>query len=253
MSTQFVSTGPSTPWGAVSPAPRFLIEQSWWLCAELVRRHPDHVIYEMHPGGGLGDVLMVRPSRDLRDGDAKITVNRGGMIRVDFHRSDNSLDQVDVRHSAGALGEQNPHALVKEVEAVARLSSLGQAPASTSRSLAFRFASATLTSLLNDRHSWDWRQVFHDTSGDEPHVLPYLDGFPGAKAEARALVGEPWDGGHPESHYWALLREGKPLAIVSAEGSLHFPNSRVDLADAYAARGRNMHRVTGDFILTILH
>lgn len=253
MSTPAVSTDFSAPWGLVSPAPRFLIEQTWWLAAELVRRHPDHVIYEMHPGGGLGDVLMVRPSRDLREGDARIMINRGGTIRVVFHRNDNSLDQIDVCHSAEALAEQNPHTLVKKMEAAARLASLGQAPASTPRSLAFRLASVALTSLLNDRNSWDWRQVFHDASGDDPPVLPYLRGFPGARAEAREVSLEPWDWGHPESHYWAVLRDEEPLALVSAEGSLHFPDARVDLSDAYASRGRNMHRVVGDFILARLH
>ncbi|WP_454116041.1 TY-Chap2 family putative peptide chaperone [Microbacterium aurum] len=39
------------------PATRFVIAQSWWIASELVRRHPDLVIHESHPGGGMYDCL----------------------------------------------------------------------------------------------------------------------------------------------------------------------------------------------------
>lgn len=41
-----VRTEPATPgsWGAH----RFAIAQSWWIASELVRRHPELVVYEMH-------------------------------------------------------------------------------------------------------------------------------------------------------------------------------------------------------------
>jgi hypothetical protein len=240
------------PWGSVIPAPRFLIEQSWWLGAELVRRHPDHVIYEMHPGGGMSDVLSVRPARELAHGDAKIMINRGGTVRVAFHRTDNSVDEVDVCHSSAPLGTQDPHAVLKALESAARLPPSTRAPASTPRSLAFRLASATLTALLNDRHSWDWRQVFHDSSGTDSIVRPYLEEFPTAEAEARDVPLEPWDWGQSEAHYWALLRNGDPAAIMSAQGTVHLRNGVRDVAHAYAARGRNIHRVAGDLILSHL-
>ena len=37
--------------GPDEPAQRFVNAQSWWIAAELVRRHPELVVYEMHPGG----------------------------------------------------------------------------------------------------------------------------------------------------------------------------------------------------------
>ncbi|MGD4206363.1 hypothetical protein QT666_22610, partial [Xanthomonas citri pv. citri] len=50
-----MTTSGSSGWGAN----RFAIAQSWWLASELVRRHPELMIYEMHPGGGQYDVLCV--------------------------------------------------------------------------------------------------------------------------------------------------------------------------------------------------
>ncbi|MEX0153488.1 hypothetical protein [Microbacterium sp. LMI1-1-1.1] len=250
-----MSSNPQTvqdesPWGTTVPAQRFVIEQSWWVCSELVRRHPDHVVYETHPGGGLYDILLVRPARNLRDRDATILINRGGTVRVSFHRTDNSIDQIDVCHSAAALAQPSAHSLVKMLESAARLEVTAKAPSSTPRSLAFRMASTALTALLNERGTWDWRQIFCDTSGEVPAVLNYLEAFPSARAEVGNVELEPWDWGVPEAHYWALLRDGEPAAVVSTEGVLHLRDgSRVELASAYASRDRNIHRLVSDFIL----
>lgn len=239
-----------SPWGTTVPAQRFVIEQSWWLCSELVRRHPDHVAYEMHPGGGLYDILLVRPARDLRDRDATILINRANTVRVSFHRTDNSIDQIDVCHSTAALAQQSAHKLVKMLESAARLEVTAKAPSSTPRSLASRMASTTLTASLNERGTWDWRQVVCDTSGEVPTVRDYLEAFPSAKAEVGNVKLEPWDWGVPEAHYWALRRDGEPAAVVSTEGVLHLRDgSRVELTRAYASRDRNIHRLVSDFIL----
>lgn len=235
------------------PAPRFVIEQSWWICSELVRRHPDHVVYEMHPGGGLYDILAVRPARELGQGDATILINRGGTVRVAFHRSEHIPDQADVAHSSAALAQPSAHSLVKMLESVARLQVTAPAPPSAPRALAFRLASTALTALLNDRSEWDWRQVFHDTSGHSAGVLDYLEDFPTAKADVRTVELEPWDQGVPQAHYWALLRDEEPAAVVSTEGVLHLrEGSRIDLERAYASRGRNMHRLVSDVLISHL-
>lgn len=241
------------PWGYVAPASRFHLEQSWWICSELVRRHPDHIVYEMHPAGGSADVLVVRPARKLRDGDGMVQINRGGTIRVEIHRDNNNPDWIDVGHSAVSIAERNPHALVKELESVARMGDVTTAPSSTPRSLVFRFASTVLTSLLNDRHSWDWRQSYLDSSGLLFDVPPrFIDRFPSASEEARRVEFEPWDWRIRQAHFWALLRDDEPIAMVSTEGRLHFRGRVHELYPQYVARRRNIHALASDMLLSHL-
>lgn len=231
---------PEVPFGLVEPAPRFHIEQSWWIASEIVRRNPDRTLYEMHPGGGLGDELAVVPARELREGDRRIRINRGGTIRVDVHHDDNSHEDIAVATSAQMLGAENPHEVVKILESAARINPVRKARPGTPRSLAFRFVSTALTMLLNDRHRWDCRSIVRDSSGDDAGVLPHLARFPLAQRDSGDLQLEGWEYGRVEAHYWALLRGAEPICLVSTEGRLYRGDSVLDLSDDIESNGRPM-------------
>ena len=65
--------------GPEEPAQRFVIAQSWWIASELVRRHPQLVVHEMHPGGGQYDVLAVfAPPHDKAR--TIVMLNRAGTV-----------------------------------------------------------------------------------------------------------------------------------------------------------------------------
>ncbi len=92
---------------------------------------------------------------------------------------------------------------------------------------------------VNDRHHWDARNEFIDSSGDDLTELNgYLAGFPEVR---QALPVTPRIGlwHEPESHYWALLRD-QAVAVVSIEGVVHRPDRRIDLAAEYRRHDSRM-------------
>lgn len=215
---------------AFTPAHRYVIAQSWWVASELARRHPDLVIHEMHPGGGMYDCLALLSQGDLQP---FVQLNRVGTIHV--------MSTPEYRTTwAEALEAASPHAVVKEIEQVADLKMPAKAPPSTPRTLAYRFIAATLHATVNDRRRWDARNEFIDSSDDNPTVLNgYLDGFPELR---RSLPSTPQIGlwHEPESHYWAVLRDETPVAIVSIEGIVYRPDRQIDLAGEYRRHDSRM-------------
>ena len=132
---------------------------------------------------------------------------------------------------------------VDEDEDVAQLGSTTKAPASSPRSLAYRFIASLLTVTVNDRHVWDARNEFIDSSGDwwpgDHEVNHFTDVFPEVR---RDFVFVPAIGlGHePASHFWAILRDQLPVAIVSIEGRVYRQDRHYDVAEEYVANGRRM-------------
>ncbi len=206
------------------PAMRFIIAQSWWIAAELVRRHPELIIHEMHPGGGMYDCLaLLRPDTH----EPFIQLNRVGSIQVDA-APEFRLTWAEV------ISTRSPHAVVEEIEAVAGLRPPAEPSPSTPRMLAYRFIAAALAATVNDEHAWDARNEFIDSSGDslfdDPELNRYLSRFPEAH---RDLLSTPRIGlwHEPESHFWALLRGGEPVALVSIEGWLYAHGTRMELEE----------------------
>lgn len=223
------------------PAERFVIAQSWWLASELVRRHPQLLVHEMHPGGGMYDVLaLYTPPYDA--GATQIMLNRAGTIQV-HHISGDPHNDVLLGTWADLLAADDPHWMVKNIEDAARLRLAKKAPASTPRALSFRFISAALSATINDRHVWDARNEFIDSSSSYPgsaEVNGYLDAFPAVRDDLRTTPSIPGEWHEPESHYWAILRDQKPVAIVSIEGRVYCRDRRYDLARAYSEQNRQM-------------
>ena len=216
------------------PAARFVIAQSWWIASELVRRHPDLVIHESHPGGGMYDCLTLLTAEALTP---LAQINRAGTIQVSGAR-DFSVpwDQV--------ISAPSPHATVKQVEAAAGLLPSERTPRSTRKALAYRFIAAALNATVNDRYAWDARNEFIDTADWWPgdaELHGYLEPFSRATADLGSTprIGL-WH--EPESHFWGLLRAEEPVALVSIEGKVYVRDRTIDLRSEYST-GKSMQLI----------
>lgn len=237
-----------------APAQRLVNAQSWWIASELVRRHPHLLIHEMHPGGGMYDVLCVLPPIAAGFGeDVLVMLNREGTLQV--HYPPSARSGVSTRVVAGwpeVLWASNPHVHVKAIEEATGWGHPIKAPASGPRTIAYRFISALLNITVNDRHRWDARNEFIDTSGHVP--TPFAGGIADASQILEDLRSSPELGlpGEPESHIWALLRGGSPVAFVSTEGRFYRGAERIELLPAYRDTGRSMTqlvtRLIGDLL-----
>lgn len=229
--------------GPGEPAQRFVLAQSWWIAAELVRRHPELLVHEMHPGGGQYDVLAVfAPPHDAAG--ARVMLNRAGGMQVHTHDGHNGVPDISLIGTwADAFSARSPHAVIKQIEDVAQLNALTKAPSSTPRALAYRFIATLLTMAVNDRHHWDARNEFIDSSGDwwpgDPEINGFTDAFPEAQRDF-AFTPEIGVWHEPESHFWAVLRDQIPVAVVSIEGRVYRQDRHFDLVDEYANHGRRM-------------
>lgn len=225
------------------PAQRFVLAQSWWIAAELTRRHPELLVHEMHPGGGQYDVLAVfAPPYDAAG--ARVMLNRAGTMQVHAHDGHNGVPDIALIGTwADALSARSPHAVIKQIEDVAQLNALTKAPSSTPRALAYRFIATLLTTAVNDRHHWDARNEFIDSSRDwwpgDPEINGFMDAFPEVQHDF-ASTPEIGIWHEPESHFWAILRDQIPVAVVSIEGRLYRQDRHFDLVDEYANHGRRM-------------
>ncbi len=238
-----------------TPSPRFVLSQSWWIAAELVRRNPNLMIHEMHPVGGSYDVLglFTLPMEACK---SPVMLNRSGSIQV--RRDDGQHGDAKVVRVASwndVMTVESPHDIVKVLEQVSGRPLDGNAPPSTPRALAYRFIATALAVAVNDRHLWDARNEFIDSSGDwwpgDPETNGYLTEFPQVREDYRSTpVLEIRH--EPESHFWALLRGDETIAIVSIEGRVYLGDRHVDLADEYIKTGRRMTAVVatvlGEFL-----
>lgn len=212
---------------------RFAIAQSWWIASELVRRHPELMVYEMHPGGGQYDVLCVATpdqfTQNTRNLAPRVMLNRAGTIQI--HRGGHSEI---VANWTSVLEAAGPHDIVKVIETRTGWGPPSSSPTTTERAIGYRFFAAALAMLINDRHPWDVRCESLDSSDWGLSRAGLISEFTDVNAE---LPRTPRLGihGEPYSHYWALLRGAEPVAVVSIEGDIYLRGvPRRALMDAYA-------------------
>lgn len=231
---------------AAEPAGRFVIAQSWWIASELARRHPELIVHEMHPGGGLYDVLaLFNPRRAEFTSQTRVMLNRAGSIQV-HHPSDSGKGNVRIGSWSDVISSGNAHQFIKLIEREAGLGLPSSTPPSTPRALAYRLIAAALTATVNDRHSWDARNLVVDSSDgwgdDEADPFGYLRGFPQARRDLDIDAVA-----HPErpaeSRSWALLRDGEPVAIITVDGRAYLLDRTVELLPTYEASKRSMLRL----------
>ena len=226
----------------VDVADRFRIVWSWQIAAELARRHPHLRVHEYHPGGGMYDCLGL-----FVDGapGAVIDLNRAGSLHV--HRPPKGAVATWADVAAGGT-----HAIVKALEMTA---GLHPAPMTTPRSLTYRVLAQLLAARVGDRHTWDARSVFYDSSGDDADLGlrdAWLDDFTSARAALPRLPRHGW-AGEPESHLWALTRSEEPVLVVDVHGTAHTRTGRaVDLWGRYKATGRHLHRTVAGTVTAVI-
>lgn len=234
-------------WGAN----RFAIAQSWWIASELVRRHPELIVYEMHPGGGQYDVLCVAMldqfTPNARANSPRVMLNRVGTIQI--HRG---YDTEVVADWSAVLEANDPHQFVKELEVLTGWGSPISAPPTAERVIGYRFFATALALLVNDRHVWDVRSESVDSSASGLSRAGLITAFPDVEA---ALRQTPRLGihGEPHSHYWAIRRGVETVAVVSMEGDIHRQGmKRHALMDAYQESDRRLPVMTTELLRTWL-
>lgn len=226
---------------------RFVNTESWWVASELARRHPELIIYEMHPGGGQYDVLCVTTPDQLSmsapHAKPRVMLNRAGTVQIHIGPKSDIVATWEE-----ALAAPHPHSLVKEIESRTGWGSPSQSPSSTPRSLTYRLMASALQVLVNDRHPWDIRCDSIDSSDSLATDNGFIDTFPGAESLARdveslGIYGE------PHSLFWALVRGKEPVALFSLKGDvLTRSGAQMDVQQQYRDRGRSIRKVTADLL-----
>ncbi|NHF63745.1 TY-Chap2 family putative peptide chaperone [Microcella pacifica] len=228
---------------AFEPSARFVAAESWWIASELVRRHPGLVVHEMHPGGGMYDVLCLF---DPRDGDmwqqVCIMLNRAGRIQVHHPPGSETRDAI-VTTWAESLAANDPHEQIKALEVSARLEHPKETPTSRPITLTYRLIATLLNITLKAKERWDVRNEFIDSSSDdEQEVLGHIDKFTPLREHLRgaATLGLPHE---PESHCWIVLRDDEPVAAITVDGRAYTRDRAVNLLPAYERAKRSILRL----------
>lgn len=215
-------------------ADRFQLAQSWWLASELARRHPDLLILETHPGGGQYDTLTIaRPSGAVLD------INRGGG-HIHIHVPGTDVQPIPL---TDALTEEDPHALVRQLEQAARLPVPAHAASASPRSLTYRTLAFVLNATVNQQKTLDVRSEYEDTSGYGAGPRGWLAGFPLAAQRVRERRPDDlYD--IPEYRYWLILRDDTPVAALDTDGFVYIGEDVRSLPAAYHRNGRSLARTT---------
>lgn len=209
------------------PATRFVLAQTWWVASEFVRRHPDWAI---RYGDHLSYLTLVNPR-----GDSPHAVCNPDTVHVFTGDSGHEI----IRN---LLSANDPHSVIKEMERLLGNAPRRGAPPSTPRSLAYRFLATALTATVNDRASWvvENEILGDDGLGDGPVLGGFVEQFPEAQRALAVTRSEAWDMGEPSRHFWAILREDNPVAIVSIEGVVYRPDHQIDLTTEYRRHDSRM-------------
>ena len=151
------------------PSERWRHTLSWWWVAELVRRHPDLVVWEQVTRDGHQDSLVIaRPIGDKLD--RRMEINRNGNIELPGRQ----IPLVD-----GPWGRpfdaDDPHAVIRHLESAAGLGQARPVPDPPPSSLALRLIAATLMAKVYDERAWTCRTLdtglpdtFHVPAATEP-------------------------------------------------------------------------------------
>ncbi len=224
-----------------APARRLIIAQSWWVASELIRRHPDLSLLETYPGGGQYDCLSVFRNNLREEWKAIVDLNRNGSIHV-------HVDPTwSPRPWTWLMQQSNAHDGIKRIEHAAGLAMDAKAPPSSGAALAYRLASRLLTSMLNDRHSWDVR---HEHGDGDDHG--WATDFPTAQSKKRQMRPEDGRFGTPAWRFWAILRDARPVAIIDTDGELHLSDGSVNLQAQYLVSKRSLTMLLANTLGTLL-
>jgi hypothetical protein len=238
-----------------APETRAVMALSWQIAADLVQRHPEFVVHEMHPGGGQYDVLAVF-SIPLENSPMTVMLNRAGTIQVHSNKATRAESNAVVLGTwTDAALPGGAQRITRKIEDTTTFTTTRANVATPTHALAYRFIADALAVAAHDQHDWDARNEFIDSSGDwylgDPELNGYVDAFPRVRHDFSETprIGL-WH--EPESHFWAILRDEMPVAIVSLEGRVYRADHTYDLAVEYASgpvgAGDVAGRIFGDYI-----
>lgn len=218
--------------------------QSWWVASELIRRHPNLVLAETHPGDGLHDCLSVL-SHEGHD-QLHILLNRTGRMHIQSQLSSRfDRTQWGVRYPVEWLTEleQSDRRLIPRfLEDAAGLVPPAHTPKTTPKSLTFRLIYHLLLFALNEPAHWDVRNVQDDYNGIEAVYKNEL--FQQIKSAWVALHQSPpqgWTFGNPGYDFWEVKSAHTRVGLFQIDGTLHRPNAHpVNLMNIYNENKRDI-------------
>ena len=202
---------------------------SWVVASEFCRRFPEHRIFELHPGGGLYDILSVRDP-DLHE---IFAINRGGSL----HFSSVDAEQ-DTRWSE-AIRANGPRALLDRICESLRKSVPKTLPPTKRHVLGYRVIAESLRlTMLRPTHV-TWVSGFHDTSGYSGGRADHLfERFPAVLQAVRSRHDDD-PLGEPAYRFWFAVAGDQPLCVLDTRAQLYLGDgSQRDLMKAYRSGDR---------------
>ncbi len=246
-----IAAGAGPPSGAVveEPAnaalrrsPQFLEIASWRVVAELVRRHPELSVIEMHPAGGQADELALYPA-GAASGSPRLGLNRSGSAHIERFDDGRSVTRPDIwdEYLRG-----DPIDLVLNLERDAGLQAPTVLPQMTPAALTYACIAELMARTVDARRRIECRNGYLDHSGmgscDPRHEL--FTRFPRAERRAQEhergdILDDPW------YRFWFVLVDGEPsLALEPLTGTAWTEDGEEhDLVRLHAAGGHRVERI----------
>jgi hypothetical protein len=219
--------------GVVMDHPWLNEDGSWFVASELVRRHPEMRIVQVHPSGGRSDRLWVGDwaSDDVSDFSATWSLNRweAGAIHIADGELFSSTPWQDFART------RHPLELVADLERAVGMPAVEAAQPTTRRSLTYRLISHIVTSTVRTRHPVTCRSLYVDTSG-------YGGGLDVPQHFERHVPSDllDADGGVTRKAYrfWALSRDDHEIALLADDARGWTGSAEVNLMAVYRTERR---------------
>ncbi|WP_308465644.1 TY-Chap2 family putative peptide chaperone [Rathayibacter soli] len=217
------------------PANRFLHAHTWWIASELVRRHP-----HLRIGTVLTDsndrLLLVYDEPDAY----RLQFDLVGGAKYKLSGEVYSISWIEM------MAGDNPHEVIKRLEAATGLGVPKNTPATTPKALVYRVVASALAVGVNDRHDWYAEEVTYDFQSrfEEQAVFARFASVKKAAGEyylrhfEKELVGA-----RPEVFFQpfvALMRDLVPVAIFDIAGVAHTADGSKDLMHVFNDYGRRV-------------
>lgn len=231
------------------PARPMVLATAWWICAELVRRHPERLrVIETHPGGGQYDCVSIF---DISSPDGRLIAH----LNLTGHLTPESWFRLNTRRPSWKAIATSPNRRKRVIEALERSEGLEapvSTPSATPSSLAIRAIAAFLERCtLATRPRWEMANGYYDSSlgcqerEDCFSALPLVAAHRAANHESFML-------GIPEYRYWFLteVRDDtapRPRMAFDQVDGLAWDRERTyDLIGLYRGNGRSLDRLVSD-------
>lgn len=233
---------------------RILGVQSWFIASELIRRHPKLKLIQTYPHWGVHDCLSIC---DVASQSPTILIELARTkfiwVRSAADQDASHIEWIETLRVQSSANADDPHSVLKRIEALAGLHAPSRTPVSTPAVLTHRVSARTLSLLMNDRSRWDVQNEFYDADDSTMGSARrhWTDSFPTA---ARSIEDVRSDDllGNPAYRYWALLRDGAPVAILDTDGTVHLKRETHSLLDLYRGMNRSLTRVIAAALGSVL-